>query len=147
MKKVLSVVSTLAVASLFAAVAPDADTITFSTVGPDTYADGVTVVEDGECYALVWSQDGEFEGIRADGQPVDSSDKVAFIGGFAKDGKCPTVVFSIPTGYVNGGVFDVYLLDTRRYAADGTVSVGKQGGKVAVNAAVKAAGSARVRAG
>ena len=147
MKKTLAVVSTLAAASLFAAVAPDADTITFSTTGVDTYADGVTQVEDGECYALVWSQDGVFEGIKADGTPVDANDKVAFIGGFAKGGKCPTVVFTIPAGYVTGGQFEVYILDTRRYAADGSVSVGKQGGKIAVNAASKVATAVVAKSG
>lgn len=138
MKKTFAIVSSLLTASLFAAVAPNASTITFATEGPDTYADGATVL-DNECYALVWSADGVFEGIQADGEPVDANDKVAFIGAFAKDGRCPTVVFTIPDGYVNGGVFDVYLLDTRRYAADGSVSVGKKDGKVAVNAAAKAA--------
>ena len=55
----------------------DDELITFSTNGSeqDRYADG-QVVLDGECYALVWSQDGAFEGINADGTLVDSNDNV-----------------------------------------------------------------------
>ena len=41
--------------------------IAFSTKGPDRYADGTTVL-DGECYALVWSIDGNFDGFSADGR-------------------------------------------------------------------------------
>ena len=45
---------------------------TFSTPGPDRYADG-TVVADGECYALVWSPKGStFAGFSADGTTVSS---------------------------------------------------------------------------
>ena len=47
-------VAGLAVAS-FAAV--DDTLISFSTPGPDKYADGTDVLA-GECYALVWSKDG-----------------------------------------------------------------------------------------
>lgn len=49
---------------------------TFSTPGPDRYADG-TVVADGECYALVWSPKGStFAGFSADGTTVSSADCV-----------------------------------------------------------------------
>lgn len=49
---------------------------TFSTPGPDRYADG-TVVADGECYALVWSPKGStFAGFSADGTTVSSADRV-----------------------------------------------------------------------
>ena len=140
MKKLVSIVSMLAAGSLFAVAVPDVNCITFSTAGTDTYADANdSTVLDGECYALVWSADGVFEGIKADATPVDANDKVVHIGAYAKGGKCQTVVFQIADGFVDGGQFDVYLLDTRRYAADGTVSVGKTAdGKYVVNKAVKA---------
>ena len=139
MKKLVSMVSMLAAGALFAIPVPDVDCITFSTAGTDTYDDGVTTVLDGECYALVWSADGVFEGIKADATPVDANDKVVYIGALAKGGKCQTVVFQIADGFVDGGQFDVFLLDTRRYAADGTVSVGKKAdGTYAVSKAVKA---------
>ena len=139
MKKLVSIVSMFAAGALFAAPVPDVNCITFSTAGTDTYADGVTTVLDGECYALVWSADGVFEGIKADATPVDANDKVVFIAPWAEGGKCPTIVFQIADGFVSGGQFDVYLLDTRTYAADGTVSVGKKAdGTYAVSKAVKA---------
>ena len=49
--------------------------ISFSTVGPDRYADGSTVL-DGECYALVWSNDGNFDGFAADGECIDPADRI-----------------------------------------------------------------------
>lgn len=69
----------LAVAHAFAGNAADT-LITFSTcgAGPDRYADGEAVM-DGECYALVWSKDGVFEGLQADGVPVDANDKVVLV--------------------------------------------------------------------
>ena len=48
---------------------------TFSTKGPDCYADG-TVVKDGECYALVWTHtNAVFQGITVDGKAVGSQDE------------------------------------------------------------------------
>ena len=42
-----------------------------STTGPDCYLSG-DVVMDGECYALVWSRNGVFEGFTAGGAPIDT---------------------------------------------------------------------------
>ena len=147
MKKLVAIVSMFAAGLLFAIPVPSVDCITFSTVGPDTYADGSTVL-DGECYALVWSADGVFEGIKADATPVDTSDKVVFIAPYAKDGKCQTVVFQIADGFVSGGQFEVLLLDTRKYADGGAVSVGKGvDGKIVVNKAVSAIADVKVARG
>ena len=95
--------------------------ITFSTPGPDTYADK-SVVADGECYALVWTKaDSEFEGFNADGTAKGDS-KVALIAPIAEGGKCPPVQFQIDEDYAKvnypGGTWGVYLLDTRKFAAD-----------------------------
>ena len=55
----------------------------FSTPGPDRYADG-SIVQDGECYALVWSPAGTaFAGFNADGTPVSSRDRVVLAGALA----------------------------------------------------------------
>lgn len=142
MKKLLSMVSVLAAASAFAVPAPTASTVTFGTVGPDTYANGDAVLA-GESYALVWSADGVFEGIAADGTPVDANDKVVFVAPYAtKEGTglmhCPTIIFTIHDAYAQGGQFDVFLLDTRKFAADGTVSVGATDGVLAISKAAKA---------
>ena len=117
----------LGVAGLaFAASAAVNDTlISFSTPGPDTYKDG-TVVQDGECYALVWSADGVFEGVKADGTPVDANDQVVLVAPIAKDGKCPAMLFQVDAAKATtlaGGTYGVYLLDTRRLV-DGETVVG-----------------------
>ena len=59
------------VAGLAFADGADDTLITFSTNGaePDRYADG-QIVLDGECYALVWSKDGVFDGLKADGSTM-----------------------------------------------------------------------------
>ena len=75
--------------------------VTFSTRGPDRYADGTTVM-DGECYALVWSADGVFEGLSANGEPVDSNDKVILIAPYAKDGGSQDVILVTRTTGASG---------------------------------------------
>ena len=128
MKKLMMVgVAGLAMVSLAAVT----DTlITFSTPGPDTYKDG-TVVQDGECYALVWSADGVFEGVKADGTPVDANDQVVLVAPVAKDGKCPELVYQVDAAKAKalaGGQYGVYLLDTRRtVAGETTVGLGDDG--------------------
>lgn len=95
--------------------------ITFCSQGPDTYADGSTVL-DGETYALVWTPDGAtFGGFNADGSAVVPS-RVVLKAPLAKEGKCPFVKYEIDerfaaTNYTNG-MWAVYLLDTRVFAAD-----------------------------
>jgi hypothetical protein len=121
MKKILSVVFSVLVFSLYANSVEDA-AIVFSTVGPDKYADGTTVL-DGESYALVWTKDGAFEGFSADGKVLDEKDKVLVVSPLAKDGRCPKVMFQIPVADAVGyGKFEVFLLDTRVVSSAGEVS-------------------------
>ena len=98
--------------------------VTFSTKGPDKYADG-KVVMDGECYALCWSKDFSKFAVKSDG--TAEGGEVVLKAPLAKNGRCPSVTFEVDaddaaTKYV-GGEWAVYLLDTRRFAADGTASV------------------------
>ena len=98
--------------------------VSFSTRGPDRYADGSTVM-DGECYALVWSADGVFEGLSADGAPLDANDRIVLIAPIAKDARCPEVLFQIPASMAStlaSGVYDVLLLDTRVSGASGVAA-------------------------
>ena len=130
MKKIMAMlgVAGLAVAS-YAAV--NDTLITFSTPGPDVYGDGTAVLP-GECYALVWSADGVFDGINADGSTVDANDKVVLVADIAKqdaagNGYCPLVVYQVDAELaktLEGGQYAVYLLDTRVVGADGTKTVG-----------------------
>ena len=132
MKRLLTVfgVAGLAMAS-FAAV--NDTLISFSTPGVDTYADG-TAVRDGECYALVWSADGVFEGLDVNGRPLDAADAVVLVAPVAKDGRCPDLVYQVDAARAAafaGGQYGVYLLDTRRTdAATGEVKVGLEDGKL-----------------
>ena len=142
-RAVCGVVAALACCSAFAA-ANDA-LISFSTKGVDRYADGSAVI-DGECYALVWTAAGsDGAAIAADGSVKGG--EIVLTAPVAKGGRCPTVMFEvaaddIETKYKNG-TWGVYLLDTRRYGADGSVTLaGASGGRpVAVNAAGMVAGS------
>ena len=94
--------------------------VQFSSVGPDKYADGETVV-DGEIYALV-SVSGEFEGINSDGSTVDPNDVILYAAPLAKNGHCKTVVFTLKDGQDTSNLA-VYLLDTRVKTADGKSTV------------------------
>lgn len=112
--------------------------IAFSTSGPDKYADGATVL-DGEWYALVWSADGVFEGITPECQAVDPSDAVVIVAPLAKNGGCPYTVFQIDSksaNYKTGGVYAVYLLDTRD-AEKTSVAAAKGGRPASVNAVLE----------
>ena len=130
MKKSVAVLFSVLSAAAFAGM--DNVVVTFSSVGPDTYKDGTTVV-DGESYALVWTPDGAtFGGINVDGTAVSPS-KVALTAPVAKGGKCPRVMFQIDEDYAKanfpGGSWGLYLLDTRVFAtdADGVVQKDAQG--------------------
>ena len=129
-KSAVAVIAGLMSAAAFAGV--NNVLVTFSTVGPDTYADG-TQVRDGECYALVWTPSGStFQGINADGTAAGDS-KIAIAAPVAKDGKCPPVTFQIDENFAAanypGGTWGVYLLDTRKFAADadGVIINGEDG--------------------
>jgi len=114
MKKLLAGI--VAMASV-AAFADAANTLVFfSSEGPDTYADGTTVL-DGERYALVWSQDGDFDGFTVTGEAVDQNDIVFSIMPRAKNGRCPKTAFQVDSKEApSDGVYAVYLLDTRTAA-------------------------------
>ena len=120
MKKSIALVLTaLGAGALFAGM--NNVVVQFSTVGPDKYADGTTVM-DGECYALVWTPtDSEFQGINDKGEAAGDS-KVVLKAPYAKGGHCPDIQFQVDEGYANehynGGTWGVYLLDTRVFATE-----------------------------
>ena len=121
MKNILMTI--LAALALSALAGQDNMLATFSTKGPDCYADG-TVVKDGECYALVWTHtNAVFQGITVTGEAVGSQDenRVLCIVPFAKDGHCREVVVEVNKVladlYAGSGTFSLHLLDTRK--ADG----------------------------
>jgi len=101
----------------------------FSSPGPDRYADGSAVV-DGECYALVWSPQGQaFAGFNADGTAVSATDRVVLAAPLAKDGKCSDAIFQVPAAEyqeLKGGEWAVCLVDTRNIYG---VPTGAQDGK------------------
>lgn len=134
MRKTILFLTLLSGFSVFSAGSDDT-VIAFSTVGPDRYADGTTVM-DGECYALVWSGDGVFEGFTASGEPQDSADKVVIIAPVADGGRCPDINFQIDSEEVEkneSGVYAVYLLDTRVKAGDTVRPSGSSAGIDALN--------------
>ena len=122
MKKLLIAAFTLV--SAFVLSAEEYAAVSFETTGPDKYADGTDALE-GECYALVWTSDGVFEGFNVDGSCIDVNDKVVAVMPWAtKDHAFPATVFNIETstGYVGSGNLALYLLDTRKYV-DGVAKV------------------------
>lgn len=123
----------------YGALADAANTlISFSSEGPDKYADG-TVVLDGEWYALVWSKDGVFEGVTTACKPVDPNDAVVLVAPLATGGHCPFVVFQIDSKSADAranGVYAVYLLDTRSADRKSVAAKGADGRPDLVNAAV-----------
>ena len=90
--------------------------ISFSTTGPDKYADG-SLVRDGETYALVWTKSGAtFAG------KEDENNKIVIKAPEATDHRCPYIQFQVDEEWVSkncpGGTWGVYLLDTRKFKAD-----------------------------
>ena len=131
MKKLMTLgIAAIAAGAVFAA-ANDV-VVTFSTPGPDTYADGTTVV-DGEKYALCWSQDFSQFAIKSDG--TAEGGVVVLKAPVAKGGRCPTVVFEVDAAYAaanfDGGEWAVYLLDTRDFG-NGAVNTSGCVGKASV---------------
>jgi hypothetical protein len=104
MKKTIAVLFVLFSAAVFAGADKDIN-ISFSTPGPDQYADGTTVL-DNEYYALVWTPANGGE------QTIVCAVKAA------KDGKCVPVLFTVDAETYKEGTFGVYLLDTRVFATD-----------------------------
>jgi len=129
MMKYIAFLFSFAVAcSVAAGVSEDATVLTIGTAGPDSYADGTTVL-DGECYALVWRAPGRaFAGFRSDGSPVESAyAKVLCLAPLASGGKCPETTFVVDSRVLaacgTGGTFGLYLLDSRRWDS-GEATVG-----------------------
>ena len=118
MKKIKAVITGLAM--MLAGIAAAAGTsmlVTFSSPGPDTYADNTTVVP-GECYALVWTDDAA-NFVMADDGTVTGG-KVAATVPIAEGGRCPSVQVRFSAeeaAEYEGGTWGVYLLDTRGSAA------------------------------
>ena len=134
MKKLMTMIGVAGLA--FAATAAINDALlAFSTVGPDKYADGTTVL-DGECYALVWTKNGAtFGGIAADGTAIAETDEIVLVAPVAKDGHCPNVLFQIDSAKADAladGTYGVYLLDTRVAANGTTKPAGVKNGKLSL---------------
>ena len=89
--------------------------LSFHTTGPDYYADG-SVVLDNEWYALVWSSDGQFNGIDVNNNPIRENDRIILMAPLAENGHCPYTIFQIDSCSTNNfsyGEYAVYILDTR----------------------------------
>lgn len=128
----------------------DADNtlITFSTLGsnrPDLYADG-TIVKDGEWYALAWSKNETFGGVKSDGTPMVDGDRILLAAPLAKKGHCPWVVFQVDSQLVKkeleGGNFFVIMLDTRGVDAVPSKRVEGQNMPALLNGAIETAAKA-----
>lgn len=147
--------SLLAAAALVGvcATAKDMEWVSFSSTGPDTYADGVEVLE-GEVYALVWVKTGyEFQGFKAeDGSLVDPVNNDVFCRAAIADGtnhRCNGTIYIVTDSAklekLGSGSLYVYLLDTRKTDVDdngvavSTVAMGntKVDGKYVVNGCEK----------
>jgi len=110
------------------AMSESAKLVTFSTVGPDRYADD-SVVLDGEYYALVW-QNAKLGAVAftASGEIANGADAAVLrVLPLAKDGCCPKTVFAIDADALpklaGTGCLRLYLLDTRTFDASGAVCV------------------------
>jgi hypothetical protein len=115
-------------------------TLSISTQGPDSYADGTSVLV-GETYLLVYIKAGEtFKGIRTDGSLVDPVNNVRVTTSLAIAGaKCGFKAIQYPAElYPAGGSWVIVLLDTR--TAAGTVGGLVAGHSAAVASATQTAG-------
>jgi len=118
MKKLIGIALATLAATCFAGAQNDLR-VTFSTQGPDKYADGTEVL-DGEFYALVWSPTA-FAGFKADGTTVNPADEVIATVPFAKGGRLPLTLAEIDAELApkyEEGAFSVLLLDTRNAAGE-----------------------------
>lgn len=138
MKKTLSLVSGLMLAaSVFGTDGLDQLTLAISTPGPDTYADGTSVLV-GETYLLVYVKQGAtFAGLYTDGTLVDPANNTIATKAYAVDGsRCGYTPIQYPAAmFPGGGSWVVVVLDTRK--ADGTLGglVAGQGVSAATGAA------------
>lgn len=112
-------------AALCAAGAQNDPIYNFWTYGPDKYSDGSLVLK-GERYVLVWAEDGVSEvTFNADGT-VNGGAIVEVVRTENEDGSCHRYMFEVDVARMSdypGGTWCVYLLDTRRWDANGNVSV------------------------
>ncbi len=134
MKKILTTLAVLATASVLMADLSDL-TLSFSTSGPDSYADGSPVAV-GETYLLVYVSENSsgFAGIQMDGSLVDPvNNRVATTSTAIRGAKCGFKAIQYPASlFPAGGSWVIVLLDTRDasgapgglVAAHGTVNVG-----------------------
>ena len=139
MKKTVFGLTALAGALAFGGV--DNKVITFSTPGPDKYADGSTVRK-GEFYALVWTRNGVTEklALTAEGKVVGSEAdyRVLLKAPVATaNGHCPFVQFELDEDFyaekgLANGTLAVYLLDTRKFKADADGVLVKEDGRFVV---------------
>ncbi|MBO7721976.1 MAG: hypothetical protein J6T01_06185 [Kiritimatiellae bacterium] len=140
--KRIRVLLALLAAAASATAGEDDALLTFSTSGPDRYADGSSVME-GEVYALVWTRDGAaFAGVNLDGSLVRPDDSVFVIAQpnarvKVVDGElcgyCPPTIFQVKAGFEAGhpgGTYQVVLLDTRAPLEDGTLRPAGPDGRV-----------------
>ena len=67
--------------------------VSFSSKGPDAYADGTTVL-DGECYALVWMSGGA-SGLTVAADGSATGGEIVLAAPVARNGRCPKVVFEV----------------------------------------------------
>ena len=135
MKKIVSMVAGLAATAAFAVEMPQVQTLSYSVQGSEKYADG-SELSNGECYALVWSEDGVFEGINGDGTAKGAGDEVIYIGQIVKNA---AVTFQIAQDFKGGGTFEIWILDTRVFKNGEIVAIGKaDGGSVTITHAAKA---------
>jgi len=125
-----------------------ASLMTFSTVGPDCYADGTEVL-DGEYYALVWQTEaaGDVK-FTMSGAVADCDDAVVLRAlPRAKGGKCRLTSFAIDSARLPKlsatGMLKLYLLDTRVFV-DG---VARDGGLESVQASVPVTATCKVTTG
>ena len=134
MKAMKMLIAGLVLAVAGMAIAAMDTVLTFSTVGPDRYADGSAVI-DGESYALVWTADVAGFALSDDGAATGG--KVVLVAPVADGGRCPPVKLNIKASVASeyeGGVWGVYLFDTRSGSVGGvklipsaTVEVASQG--------------------
>ena len=120
MKKIMMLLAMAAGLAVFADEQQDT-ILSFSTTGPDTYADGKRVA-DNECYALVWVKTGEsFAGFTAQGGLEDGvNNELVYVIAAAKDGRLGNQTFIVSAADMAGKYagstranFSLYLLDTR----------------------------------
>lgn len=136
MKKLISTVALMVAATAVWAANPGSElTLSFSTQGPDTYADG-TPVAVGETYLLVYVAGGSsFAGVQMDGTLVDPvNNKIATTSSAIRGSKCAFKAIQYPDSlFPASGSWTIVLLDTRDdagvpgglVAASGAVSGGK----------------------